>query len=140
MYANNTKKFTAVLSKRQPVGTQFNALGHLVAGLMGRINNDCPEFLEYKAPHAGFVSMISTYPVIVLGADNNNQMRRLCATVVESGLPHNIFTTSMVGASAAEQVAATAAAAAETLEFVGVIVFGAADVIDPMTKRFSVLR
>lgn len=140
MYANNTKKFTAVLNKRQPAGAQFNALGHLAMGLVGRIGNECPEFLEYRVPSAGFVSMISTYPVIVLGADNNNQMRRLCAAVVESALPFNIFTTSMVGASAAEQVAATASASSETLEFVGVIVFGDAVVIDPMTKRFSILR
>lgn len=140
MYANNTKKFTAVLNKRHPMGLQFNALGHLAAGLVGRVGDECPEFLEYKAPEEGFVSLISTYPVIILGADNNNQMRRLCAAIIGSGLPYNIFTTSMVGQSAAEQVAATAAAPSDTLEYVGMIVFGAADVIDPLTKRFSILK
>lgn len=139
MYTDNTMKFTVVLNKKHPVGMRMNALGHLSAGLSRRVA-DSIDLLEYHSPELGFTSLISRYPVIALSADNNNQLRRLWSAVLESSVAYNVFTTSMIGTSATEQLVATAASTTDDVDFVGVMLFGPADVLDPLTRKFSLVR
>ncbi|MBP2705868.1 DUF2000 domain-containing protein [Microbispora sp. RL4-1S] len=140
MYADNSKKFVAVLNKRFPVPVLMNALGHLASGLGGIVPSSETEFLEYPCPAGDFVSSISRYPFIVLRSDNGNQLRTLAAAAGEQGLPRNVFTETMLGSSAEDQINATKNASAEELEYIGVLVFGDAEVLQPLTKKFSVFK
>lgn len=52
----------------------------------------------------------------------------------------NFFTTTMLGKSSEAQIQATKAASLEELEFVAIALYGDAETIAPVTKKFSVFR
>nr|WP_268244744.1 DUF2000 family protein [Microbispora rosea] len=76
----------------------------MAGGLAGIAPPGETELLEYPCPAGDFVSSISRYPFIVLRADNGNQLRTLAAAAGERGLPRNVFTATMLGASAEDQI------------------------------------
>lgn len=139
MYANNERKFVAVLNTRHPLPLLMNALGHLTAGLAAPLPDNEANFLHYDCPGAGFSSNISEYPFIVTTAKNSSQLRRLVEAMVD-GVAFNVFTTTMLAASADEQREATRGADADTLDYVAVVLFGAAEAVDPLTRRFSLFK
>lgn len=140
LYQDNAKKFVVVLNKKLAPSTLMNALGHVTAGLGSKVGPDEPDYLDYKCPAGGFTSAISRYPFIVLAAPNGNQVRKLTEECVRQDIPSNAFVTAMLGASAEEQMAATEQATEQDLEFVAVAVFGAAEQLDPLTRKFSLWR
>ncbi|UOY03721.1 DUF2000 domain-containing protein [Blastococcus sp. PRF04-17] len=139
MYTDNEKKFTAVLNRRHPLPLLMNALGHLASGLTATLNGE-GEFLDYPCPAGGFTAKVSRFPFIVLSADNGNQLRRLRDGAAEASLPHNVFVTSMLGPSAVAQVEATRTATTDDLDYVAVAVFGSAELLTPLTRKFSLFR
>jgi hypothetical protein len=139
-YADNEKKFVCVLNASRPIPELMNALGQVTAGLTGRLPTDVAEFLDYTNHADGFIASISRYPYIVLKAKNGNQLAMLRKAAAEAGLSHNVFISAMVGSSAEEQMRTTQAAAGPELEYWAVALFGNADALDPLTRRFSLFR
>lgn len=76
----------------------------------------------------------------MLRADNGNQLRTLAAAAGERGLPRNVFTATVLGASAEDQINATKNAGPDELDYIGVLVFGEAEALHPLTKKFSVFK
>lgn len=88
-----------------------------------------------------FEAKIDEYPFIILESKNSNQLKTLTSNVVENRrIAHNVFTTSMIGASAQEQREATLNATDESLDFVVVALFGAREDVEPLTKKFSLFK
>jgi hypothetical protein len=75
-----------------------------------------------------------------LKAKNNNQLKTLHQAVNELGIIHNVFTDSMLGASAEEQVSNTKNTAMDGLTYFSIVMFGKADVLAPLTKKFSLFN
>ena len=138
-YAENHLKTTVLVNKRHEPGLVLNAVSHVVAGLADLVGHDRYAFLDYDFDN-GAASRLSTYPMIVLAAPNASQVLRTWAAAREHGLPCNLFTTAMLGASAQEQRAATRATPAEDQDAVALAVFGEAERIDPLTRKFSLYR
>lgn len=44
----NSYRFIAVLNKKVEIGRLMNALGHMTAGLAGKVCQENMQFLEYK--------------------------------------------------------------------------------------------
>lgn len=140
IYADNDMKFVAVLNKRHSAPTLFNAVAHLSAGLVATLDGTDDTFVKYECPAGDFNSSISRYPFIVLRADNSNQLKRLVDATNLAGIRVNVFTTSMLGTSCAQQVEATRKLTMVELDFVAVTLFGDAETMHPMIRKYSLFR
>lgn len=139
-YIDNQQKFVAILNKRIELPKLFNALGHISAGITSLLPDKTGEFLEYRDADSGTHPAISKFPFIVLRADNGNQLRNLRKQAIEKGIIYNDFVESMLGSSAVDQLRQTAALPEENLQYIAVVLFGTAEALTPLTKRFSVMH
>ena len=140
-YLQNDKKFVAVLNRRHTVARVLNGLCHATAGLAAKvIDQEEADFLPYVNDADAFQAFISRYPFIVLEAKNGNQLATLRKAAVDNDLPVNVFISAMIGRSAEEQIANTKAAAGDALDYMAVVLFGDAAVVDPLTKKFSLFK
>lgn len=139
-YAENHQKFVAVLNRRHPLPRQFNAAGHATAGLAAEIGREGVDILSYPNIATGFRAHISRFPFIILEAKNSGQLERLRSEAQAGQVAHNVFTATMIGASAQDQQAVTRDAAADDLDYICIVLFGPAEHLDPLTRRFSLVR
>ena len=139
-YSDNSMKFTAVLNGNVPIPRLMNALGHTTAGLAAECGLSVVHYLDYHNEADGFYSKIAEAPFIILKAKNSNQLSNLRAAAKAADILHNTFISAMIGTSAAEQVEQTRVATAASLEYWVVVLFGDAEAINPLTKKFSLFN
>lgn len=142
-YADNTRKLVVVLNGKHQPGRLMNAGMHLLAGLVGRGGPAMTEqlrLLDYKDATGDLHAALSTYPIIVLEAKNGNQIKTLREAARAADIPCADFVDAMLGGSADEQLANTAARRPEELDYLACCLWGEADRLDPMTKRFSLFK
>ena len=134
-------KFVAVLNKKIPAGSLMNALGHMAAGLVGSYPNAKDmRFDSYIDQNGGDHKSISDQPFIILSADNSNQLRTLRTGLMEAGIHFVDFTDTMTVGTYAEQKERTKNTPEEQLEYYGICMFGKKEIINPLTKKFSLWR
>lgn len=139
-YEATSHKFVIVLNRTHALGTLFNACAHISLGL-GALLHDKAGGLPYPAPALGVTNTISAYPVIVLEARSSTQLVNLVAKVREvPDLSCNLFATSMLGTSAADQIARTEALTPESADLVAVVLFGERGAVESATKKFSLYK
>ena len=140
-YENNDLKFVAVLNRKTELPRLLNALGHISVGLTS-LSKEVSEmqFLDYRDGDNGSHPAISKFPFIVLAADNGNQIRSLRKAAIDFGILHNDFVSQMLGTSAEDQLQNTASAKEAELEYFGIVLFGPAEKLNPLTKRFSLFK
>jgi hypothetical protein len=136
----NTYRFIAVLNKKAEIGKLMNALGHMTAGLSGKVCKEDMQFLEYKDKDGGNHPGISHFPFIVLAADNSNKIRTARNEAIARNIPFTDFTSTMTVGTSQEQLNATEAATEEELEYFGICMFGKTDVLREFTGKFSLFR
>ena len=119
----------------------MNALGHMAAGLSGSYPN-LPEmrFDTYVDKDGGEHKSISDNPFIILSADNSNQIRTLRNQLIESGVHFNDFTSTMIVGTYKEQQERTKNTPELELEYYGICFFGTKEVLNSLTKKFSLWR
>jgi Protein of unknown function (DUF2000) len=83
---------------------------------------------------------VSALSLIVLSAKNSSQLRTARLDVIRAGLPHADFTETMTKDPFVEQMARTQATREEELDYWGLCVFGPKQVVDPITRKFSLWR
>jgi len=131
------KKFVAVLNKKTEVGKVMNALAHATAGLCGKVENaDDLGIINYE-DGSGTAHWSSKHPFIILRAKNSNQIRTFREALIEKGLACASFNECMTVGGWSEQVDRSKATPEEELEYYGVVSFGDATDLDPLTKKFS---
>lgn len=136
-----THKFVAVLNKKIPVGNLMNALGHMAAGLGGSYpNKEEMRFDEYFDKDGGEHSSISDNPFIILSADNSNQIRTLRNELMKIGIHFTDFTSTMTVGTYKEQQERTKNTPELELEYWGICMFGPKEVLNNLTKKFSLWR
>ena len=136
-----TKRFVAILSKKAETGRLMNALGQMAAGLVGGHGLDSEgTFLDYQDRDGSVHSPISHFPFIVLSADNSSQLSKVIEQAKELGIPYNFFTDTMTIGGSEPQREATRTKSAAELEYWGVCLFGEAETLKPLTKKFSLFR
>lgn len=139
-YANNSKKFAAVLNCNVPIPRLLNALAHTTAGLAASLSGSAVEYLAYENAADGFRSSIAEAPFIILKAKNGNQLATLRGQAQTVDIPHNTFISAMIGSSAEEQLKQTYDASGDALDYWVVVLFGDAETINPLTKKFSLFN
>lgn len=136
-----THKFVAVLNKKVPVGSLMNALGHMAAGLAGSYPNlEEMRFDSYLDKDGGDHKSISDNPFIILSADNSNQIRSLRNELINAGVHFVDFTSTMTVDTYKEQQERTKQTPESELEYYGICFFGSKEVLNSLTKKFSLLR
>lgn len=139
-YETTPEKFAIVLNRTQPIGVLLNACSHLFIGLGANLNERV-ELLAYPAPNLAFTSAISAFPVIVLEAKNSSQLQSLQESALAlPDVSSNVFASSMLGASAQEQIERTRALTKDTAELIAVALFGPRTSVDSLIKRFSLFK
>lgn len=141
LYANNDHKFVAVLNRKEELPKLLNALGHISAGITAQ-HDDVPgmKFLDYEDADGGSHPGISHYPYIVLAARNGNQIRTLRQAAIDGDITYTDFADSMLGQSAEDQLNRTKQTSEEELNYLAIALFGPADKLDPLTKKFSLFK
>ena len=140
MYDDNTRKLVVVLNEKQPLPVLFNAAVHCVAGIAGKMGPAELDLLNYLNQPLGLSSWISRYPNIILTARNASQVRRFYEEARDRQLMTNAFIDSMLGSSASVQLEQTSKALPDACQFIAAGAFGSAEELNPLTKRFSLLR
>jgi hypothetical protein len=134
-------RFVAVLNKKIEIGKLMNALGHMTAGLTGKVGaNQDMCFLEYKDKDGGVHPGISHFPFIVLSADNSNKIRTVRNEAIKIGLPFTDFTSTMTIGTSQQQVEATEKMTEIDLEYYGIVLFGRTEILRGLTNKFSIFK
>ena len=137
----NDYRFVAVLNKKVETGRLMNALGHMTAGLAGKlVKADDMCLLEYSDKDGGLHPAISHFPFIILAADNSNKIRNTRNEAIQRGIPYNDFTSTMTVGTSEEQVNATANSSELELEYFGIVMFGKTQDLKEFTGKFSLFR
>jgi hypothetical protein len=139
MYADNDRKFTAILNSKIPIPQSMNGLAHMTAGLISRATDPSQmNFLQYQFNSDRLTpANISLYPFIILKSKNSNQLKTLHESVTNMGILHNVFTGSMLGASAIDQIENTKNTKSEDLIYFGIALFGDSQKLAELTRKFS---
>ena len=132
-------KVVVVLNRKYPLPVLLNAAGHVLFGLPGLTAGDL-KLRDFHDADRQHVSHLTDFPLIVLTARNGNHLREFHAAASADGLAANAFFPCMTAGSPAEQEREIASASHDALDFVAVAAFGPADALDPLTRRFSLLR
>jgi len=141
LYSNNHFKFVAVLNKKEPLPRLLNALAHTTAGLVAQeANMENFHFMEYVDGSDSVHPQISEYPFIILSAKSSGQLRTLRNQAKELGLLSNDFVDTMIGSSCEEQLNQTRQTKEADLNYYVVALFGPAEVINSLTKKFSLFK
>jgi hypothetical protein len=133
-------RFVAILNKKVENGKLMNALGHMTAGLAGKVCHENMQFLDYQDLDGGRHPGISHFPFIVLGADNSNKIRTARKEAIARGIPCTDFTSTMTVGTSQQQLDATAASKEEALEYYGLCLFGKTEILREFTGKFSLFR
>ena len=137
----NEYAFYAIVNSKIEFGRLLNALGHMTAGLAGKmVETDEMCFLEYVDADGGVHDAISHFPFIALKAKNSNQVRKIREACQEKNIPFTDFTSTMTIGSSEEQLKATKEIPEAELEYFGLVCFGKRSDIQSFTKRLSLFR
>ncbi len=128
-------KFVAVLNKKIETGKVMNALAHMTVGLVNSHPEKDMGVINYEDKNGG-VHLASKYPYIILRADNSNKIRTLRNALIEKN-PFASFTSAMTIGGYEEQLERSKATPEEELEYYGVCMLGEKNVLDELTKKFS---
>lgn len=139
LYVNNEWKWVVVVNRKVSVPQLLNAIAHLALGMLKQCTAEAAGlFHNYDGSNGQLTSVISNWPVIILQANNSNQLRTLRAALLAAGLPCQAFVDTMIGESAADQIERTKSTDENNVEYFAVMAFGRAEEdLRPLTKKFS---
>ncbi|MZE78356.1 DUF2000 domain-containing protein [Streptomyces xinghaiensis] len=138
-------KFVVAVRAKLDHGVAMNATAHLCLGLVAKAAQERPELLPrmsfLRFPDAGGEEHwpVSGLSLVVLEG-RPAWLRRLRSGAAEAGLLCTDFTSAMTGGTYADQLEGMERTAEADLDYYAVAAFGPRDVLDPLTKKFSLLR
>ena len=139
---NGDFKLIALLNKRIEPGKVMNALAHCVAGavnLIGADGRDALKFLNFTDAQGQAYPSISARSFNILrGSDGD--IRKARQRAIEAGIPAVCFSESMTGDTYVEQLERTKGTPTEAMHFYALVLAGHADILNPITKKYSLWR
>lgn len=139
MVYSDTHKFVVIVNKNLDAGRAFNSVAHAVAGLVASAPEELREkmsFIDFPGKDDVMHKSISGLSLIVLRG-SNNELKKARRKFAESEVHFTDFTVTMTGNTYKEQLIKTEETSEEDMEYFCVAAFGEKEVIDPITKRFS---
>lgn len=134
-----SNKLVAILNKDLPTGIAMNALAHMAVGLGANINTENLLLDNYQDKNGNIYPNISKMPFIILRA-KSGEIRKAVATAREQNIIHGVFINTMTGGTYREQLSNTLNSPEDLLIYYGLVLFGPIDVVNSITKKFSLWR
>ncbi len=133
------RRFVLVVNEKESnPGKLMNALGHVMAGLVGHAAKDTDFcFVEYIDGDGVVHPSISHYPVIALKAKNSNQIKKVREEAQAKNIPFTDFLSTMSIGKTQEQLDATKNAKGDDVEYLGLALFGDTEELREITKKLS---
>jgi hypothetical protein len=135
-------RIVIVLNEKIEAGRIINAASHLALGFGASASQETRAALnlqDYKDRDGRSHANISALGLVVLKA-NGSQLRTLKARADEAGIATWDFLETMTGGTYIEQIERTRLLPSEALEYLGVLLFGTRNQLDPLTKKFSLFK
>lgn len=135
-------KIVAVLNKELESGVALNAAAHMALGLSARAARERPAILDsmmfqdYRDKDNKPYPFISGLSLIVLRA-KANEIKKLDDQCRENGLLSTAFVRDMTGDTYIEQLERLKNCPSADVSYYGLCTIAEKDVLDPLTKRFS---
>ena len=140
-YQDNNKKFVVLVNSKVELGRQLNAIAHLCFGMKCRDDEVASAPMDHYIGKDGSSHCeIARHPFIILKAKNSNQIAKFRDECIAAGLVYNDFVRQMIASSAEEQLRQTKEAEYDELEYLAICVFGCAEQLKPLTKKFSLVK
>lgn len=139
MVYNNTYKFVAVVNKNLEIGKAMNAIAHSCAGLVGIAPNELKEkmsFIDFEDKDGSIHKSISGLSLIVLRG-KNGEIKKLRNEFIANDVLFTDFTETMTGDTYKEQLDKTKQTSNEDMNYFCITAFGEKEIIDPLTRKFS---
>lgn len=139
MVYNETHKFVAVVNKDLEIGKALNAIAHSCAGLVSIASDDIKDkmsFIDFIDKDGSIHKSISGLSLIVLRG-KNNEIKKLRKSFIENNILFTDFTETMTGDTYKEQLDKTLETSDEDMKYFCITAFGEKEIIDPLTKKFS---
>lgn len=135
----SAKKYVAIVDKAQPCHRIINAIAHLSLG-MGHAGLDSGStYTTFKNRDDATVAILTDHPFIILAAKNGSHLRQIHADAHRVGVQSVAYFANMFSGTIGEQCLEIEAAVPYQHEYVGLVLFGDADVLRGLTKRTSLL-
>lgn len=138
----STFKFAVILNKKLDPGIVMNAASHMTASLVAKATPEQKEqmfFVDYRDADDQ-IHPISGLSLILLKADNSNKIRTARTEAIDKQILSVDFTSTMTQDTYVEQMERTAATKEIDLEYWGLALFGHRQIIESITKKFSLWR
>jgi len=133
-------KFVAVLNEKYTAEQLLSALGHCAAGLAAnRKPAEEMDFVVYEDASGEKYPNISSQPFIVLGGKPSH-LKKFRSQLEEEGIQYACYLDTMISGGSEAQVEATKLRATDELDILAIATFGPAEVLNPLTKRFSLWK
>ncbi|ASU85040.1 DUF2000 domain-containing protein [Nocardiopsis gilva YIM 90087] len=138
-------KFVVALKAKLDSGVALNAASHLALGLVAQAARSGDDqlahmsFLDFADSDGGSHSPLSGLSLAVLQG-RPAWLRRLRNDFIAADVCFTDFTSDMTGDTYREQLDRMAQTPEEELDYYGVAAFGKKEIIDPLTKKFSLWR
>lgn len=139
MVYSQTHKFVVLVNKSLETGKAMNAIAHSCAGLIACAPEELREkmsFIDFTDKDGNLHKSISGLSLIVLRG-TNGELKKARQKFAEGNIHFIDFVESMTGGTYQEQLEKTGALSGDNMEYYCVAAFGEMDVINPITKRFS---
>lgn len=135
-------RLVAVLNEKIEPGVALNAVSHMSFGIGAYVGQEQALLSEYRDADDNFHSRLTQMPIIILKA-NNNKIKKTVKQAQEQEIYFVDFIDTMRlpgGGTYVEQIAATKQKKFDELTYFGVMLFGPAEKISLLTKKFSLWK
>jgi lysyl-tRNA synthetase class 2 len=141
-YDENEYRFVVVINgKEDNLGRVMNAVGHSMAGLVGRAAADSDFcFIDYKDKDGQTHPSISHYPVIAVKAKNSNQVLTARKKAEEAGIAFVDFVETMTIGGSESQLEATSDIPSDDHNYIAMALFGKTNDLKDITGKFSLYK
>lgn len=139
MVYNDTYKFVAIVNKEVEMGKALNAIAHCSLGLASSSDAELKEkmsFIHFIDKDESVHKSISGLSLIVLRGSNKD-IKKARNQFIENDIPFTDFTETMTGDTYKEQLEKTKETSEEAMNYFCIVAFGEKEVLNPITKKFS---
>lgn len=132
------KKFVAVLNPAFSTPTLLNAVGHSLLGISEQVKKEALGLRTFEDAAGIALGSLTDHSLIILRASRQSHLMRLVKEAKEcSDIALTAFLDEHRSPDPEAQQARIASRETSAADIACVAVFGNADVINPLTKRFS---
>jgi lysyl-tRNA synthetase class 2 len=136
-----SKKIVIVVNKDLEKWQIMNSVGHISAYLGNKLRENFGTGDNFVTKDSLNHPRNSQYPIIVLGANSNEQLHNLMTKIREAGLEYHGFIKEMIETSDDSKITEILSNKDDKdIEYLGIGMFGSNEKIDALTKKFSLLK